>query len=60
MRKLFAVLVVLALVFFAVVVVGPSLPPGNILNSWGQSVRDMIGGMSQGFGGGYRPITPNG
>lgn len=56
----FGLLLLLALGLVAVVVVGPSLPPDSVFHSFALSVRDTISGMSQGFGGGYRPITPSG
>jgi hypothetical protein len=58
MGKLFVLLAVVAIVILAVVVIGPSLPEGNVIRGFSEAIRDFFARMGSGFGGGYQPITP--
>lgn len=52
--------VVALIILLAVVALGPSLPEGNAVRTFAESIREMMSGMGRGFGGGYQPINPAG
>lgn len=56
-RFLFGLLVVVVVVVI-LAVVGGSLPAGNPLHDATEGLRSVGRTLSNGFGGGYRPITP--
>lgn len=60
MRKLLLLVVVVFAGVVLVAVVGPTLPEGNPIRDFGESLRAFGGMMGDGFGGGYQPITPGG
>jgi hypothetical protein len=57
MRRFLLAVLVLAVVLFAVAVIGGTLPAGNPLHDATESLRSLGRNLSDGFGGGYQPVT---
>ena len=57
MRRLFTVVVVVAILVAAFVAVGGTLPEGNLLHDATEGLRSVGRSIADGFGGGYRPAT---
>lgn len=57
MGRFFLVVVVVGVLLVVLAVAGGSLPPGNPLHDATEGLRSLGSNLSDGFGGGYQPIT---
>jgi len=57
-RKLFAFIVIVGVVFVGFAVLGGQLPEGNFLHDATEPLRAVGRNMADGFGGGYGGVAP--